>query len=171
MKSIYLDQLHWIEFSRAAHGLSTRHPETPSVLDILRQAHASGRACFPLSYAHYIETRKRRGSASLAARRRLATLMLALSGGRTLAPPSVVICHEIEMALARCFPGRVVPEPLALLGFGLAHTRADRTLEWPPGVSARADSMGGVFDDYFRAVAELNYLSGPLEMGPVTISL
>jgi hypothetical protein len=72
------------------------------------------------------------------------------------------------MALAQCFPGRVVPEPLVLLGFGLAHARADRTFEWTPSTDAWAALRGGVFDDYYRGVVELSYLSDPLERGPVT---
>jgi hypothetical protein len=107
MKVTYLDQLHWIELSRAVHGRA-RFPDTPGVLETLRQARASGRACFPLSYGHYLETRKHRDAER---RQRLATLMFELSGGLTIAPPPAVWRHEIEVALEHCFPGRVVPEP------------------------------------------------------------
>lgn len=174
MKVTYLDQNHWIELSRAAHGRASR-TETPIVLDILRQAQASGRACFPLSYAHYIEARKQRIPDR---RHRLAAFMLELSGGMTLAPPPGVVRHEIEMALGRCFPGRVVPEPFALLGVGLAHAAADRNLEvplvWPPGADAMPASLRAAIEGHLRAEAELSLLSGvcrvgePLEVGPVT---
>jgi hypothetical protein len=107
MKVIYLYQNHWIELARAANGRA-RHPMTPSVLEVLRQARALGRACFPLSYAHYLETRKH---CQPDGRLRLAKLMLELSGGITVASPEAVTRHEIEMALGHCFPGRVVPEP------------------------------------------------------------
>jgi hypothetical protein len=104
--------------------------------------------------------------------------MLELSDGITLAPPPVVVCHEIEMALGRCFPGRVVPEPLEFLGVGLAHAAADRNLEvpmeWPPGADAMPASLRAAIEGRLRAEAELSLLSGvcrvgePLEVGPVT---
>ncbi|MGH8059663.1 MAG: hypothetical protein ACREOH_20895, partial [Candidatus Entotheonellia bacterium] len=106
MKVTYLDQNHWMKLSRAAYGRASR-PETPGVLEAFRQARASGCACFPISYAHYIETRKQRDPER---RHRLATFMFELSGGMTVARPPVVFRHEIDVALGRCFPGRVVPE-------------------------------------------------------------
>ncbi len=71
LKINFLDQKHWIELAQVPDG-PTRHPETPGVLEALRQARASGRACFPLSYAHDIETWKQR---ALDRRQHLATLM------------------------------------------------------------------------------------------------
>jgi hypothetical protein len=162
MKVIYLDQNHWIELSRAAHSRASR-AETPMVLDMLRRARASGRACFPLSYAHYVETRKQRIPDR---RRRLATFMLELSDGMTLAPPPVVLRREIEMTLGRCFPGRVVLEPLEFLGLGLAHAAADRNLavplEWPPGADAMPATLRAAIEGRLRAEVELRRFSGKI---------
>jgi len=174
MKVIYLDQNHWIELARTAYGRASR-PETPMVLEALRQARASGRTCFPLSFGHYIETRKR-GNADQ--RLRLAKFMLELSGGITVAPPDVVFRHEIDMALGRCFPGRAGPEPFELLGRGAAHAAADRNLDipmnWPPGADAMPAPWRADIEGSLRATAELTFLSGvsqvgePREWGPVT---
>ena len=172
MKIIYLDQNHWIELSRAAYGRSSR-TDTPGVVESLRQAQRSGRACFPLSYGHYVETRKQREPDR---RGRLAAFMLELSDGRTVAPSPVVIRHEVEKTLARCFPGRVVPGPFEFLGHGLAHAAANRALEvpleWPPGADAMPASRRAAFEDILRAVAEHSLLSGVLPrgtgLGPLT---
>jgi hypothetical protein len=154
MKITYLDQLHWIELASAIHG-GPRFPEMPAVLEALRHAQASGYACFPLSYAHYRETRKRRDSDQ---RLRLAKFMSELSGSMTVAPLDAVIAHEIEVALGRCFPGRVVPEPFQFRGRGAAH--AFNTIPAPlrPAVEA-----------FLGPEAELSHLSGSRPaVGPLT---
>lgn len=165
MKVIYLDQNHWIELSRVAQGWASA-TVTPSILDSLRQARQSGRACFPLSYAHYIETRKVKKPDR---RSRLATCMSELSYGRTVAPSPVVIRHEIEMALGRCFPDRVVPEPFEFLGHGLAHAMAKRRLdypmEWPLGAEAMPVSMRVAIEAFLRVCLERSLLSGVGPMG------
>jgi hypothetical protein len=145
MKVIYLDQLHWIALSQAAYGLESP-PEVARVLDILRQAQALGRACFPLSYAHYRETWKRRNAEQ---RLRLAKFMLELSDGITVAPPDVVIAHEIEIALAHYFPDRVIPEPFKLLGHGWMHAYNDGHVSLRPAIEA-----------FLGPEAELSYLCG-----------
>jgi hypothetical protein len=165
MKVMYLHQNHWIKLSQAAYGRGGR-PETAAVLDALRQARALGRACFPLSWGHYLETTKRRDSDQ---RHRLAKFMLELSGGMTIAPPPAVLRYEIDVALGRCFPGRVVPEPFQLLGIGAAHASADRNfdvpLEWPPGADAMPALLRGVVEGYLRAAAELGFLCGVSQVG------
>jgi hypothetical protein len=85
--------------------------------------------------------------------------MLELSCYQTIASPDVVICHEIEMALERCFPGRVVPGPFEFLGVGLEHAAAGRDFEIPLPWSPEL---------------ELSFLSGmwqwgePRDFGPAT---
>jgi hypothetical protein len=174
MKVTYLDQNHWIKLSQAAYGRGDC-PETAAVLKALRQARASGRACFPLSWGHYLETTKRRDTDQ---RLRLATIMLELSGGTTIASPDVIFRHEIEVALERCFPDRVVPGPFELLGRGAAHAAGDKSfdipMKWPPGADAMPAPLRAVVEGSLRAAAELTFLSGvsqvrdPLEWGPVT---
>jgi hypothetical protein len=75
--------------------------------------------------------------------------MWELSGGVAVAPPDVVIAHEIEVALVRYFPGRVVPEPLQLLGRGWAHAFNGFPAPLRPAVEAFLGPEG-----------ELSYLGG-----------
>src|SRR5205085_12018659 len=99
-----------------------------------------------------------------------------LSDGRTVAPSLVVIRHEVEMALGRGFPNRVVPEPFEFLGHGLVHAAANRNLdvplEWPPGADAMPASLRAAIETGLRAVAERWLLSGVrlmgTELGPLT---
>lgn len=131
VKIVYLDQNHWIELSKAAYQRDAQ-PETPSVLQALRTLRQSSCACFPLSLGHYMETLKHQDPKR---RLRLANFMLGLSGGLTVAPPHVVLRHEMQVALERCFPGRVKVEPLQFLGAGLSYAADldfDFNLEWPP---------------------------------------
>src|SRR5437016_102477 len=164
VKVIYLDQNHWIELSRAAHGRASR-PNTPVVLDALRKAQVAGRACFPLSLAHYIETHKQQKRDS---RSRLASLMLALSSGRTVAPLHVVLRHELEMGLKRHFPSRIFPETFQFLGSGLAHA-ADKdfsfSLKWPPEANGIPGAQRAAFERGFLVMAEHSLLSGVLPTG------
>lgn len=172
MKIIYLDQNHWIELARAAYGRSSR-PDTSSIVESLCQARRSGHACFPLSYGHYIEMRKVRNADR---RTRLAAWMLELSDGRTVAPSSVMIRHEIEMALERCFPDRVVPEPFEFLGHGLAHAAANKNFDvqmgWPPGAEAMPAPLRAAFEECLRVAAGRTLLSGihlrGVDGGPLT---
>jgi hypothetical protein len=104
--------------------------------------------------------------------------MLELSGGMTVTPPPAVIRHELEVAMERCFPDRVVLEPFQLLGIGAAHAAADRNfdlpLEWPPGADAMPAPLRAAIEGGLRAAAELSFLCGvsqvgePLEVGPAT---
>ncbi|MFC2099266.1 hypothetical protein ACFLSF_00320 [Candidatus Bipolaricaulota bacterium] len=164
MKIVYLDQNHWIELSRAAHGRVSR-TETPRLLDVLREAHTSERASFPLSLAHYMETLKHQNPDG---RSRLATFMLELSGGRTVASSEVVARHEVEMALEHCFPGRVVPAPFSFLGRGLSHA-AGRDLgfhvEWPSGTDEVPAPQQAQFGRLVLDMADHILLSGVLPTG------
>ena len=58
MKTVYLDQLHWIEISKAIHGGNVRGG-TAETLEHMRRRASEGALLFPLSFAHYFETFKR----------------------------------------------------------------------------------------------------------------
>jgi hypothetical protein len=163
MKVTYLDQNHWIKLSQAA-SRRPNDPEMAGVLDALAQARATRRVCLPLSFGHYVETRKRRDADQ---RYRLAQCMVEWSKGITIAPPHVVMRHEINVALARCFPGRVVVEPLQLLGFGIAHASGNpdlhRPMHWPPGAEELPAPILAAYEANCRAKGELFHLSGILQ--------
>src|ERR1035437_724388 len=131
MRTIYLDQNHWIGLPRVAHGRGGS-ADVGHVLQVLRTAKVERCACFPLSLSHYMETWKHEVPER---RERLAQFMLELSGGETVASSRIVVRHELESALARLFPLRVQPRPLEFVGHGLSHAigqQFDVHLEWPP---------------------------------------
>ncbi|MCY3845450.1 MAG: hypothetical protein OXH69_18150 [Acidobacteria bacterium] len=133
MKIVYLDQNHWIELSRAAHGRAVK-PGVREVLTAARLATAVGSACFPLSFTHVMETHK---NDTPERRIRLAKFMLELSGEMTTADLPTVVRHEAHVALSRALPHRLSPPPpLHYLGRGLSHTAGrsfDFHLKWPNG--------------------------------------
>lgn len=164
MKIVYLDQNHWIELSKAAYQRRAL-PETASVLEALRASAQSGSACFPLSLGHYIETLKQQAPDR---RSRLAAFMLALSRGSTVAPPHVVLRHEMQVALERCFSGRVTVDQLQFVGTGLSHA-ADRDfgfpLDWPPEAKGIPPPRRAALERLFLSIAEQSLLSGVVPMG------
>lgn len=103
MKIVYLDQNHWIELARAAHGRKSDSGAL-ELLTELQRAAVERQACFPLSLGHFMEKFKQHAPDR---RRRLAHVMWALSGGLTVADPQVVLQLEAEAALARVFPERI----------------------------------------------------------------
>lgn len=116
MRTIYLDQMHWIQLSRAYHGRST-DPTLRAVLDFVLAARDTGQARFPLSMAHYVETAKR---GDVASRVRLAKVQRELSAGLRFAPPERIVAHELDVALRLEFGGRVEDRyPFALVERGV----------------------------------------------------
>src|SRR5262245_2171726 len=117
MKTVYLDQLHWIEISKAIHGLTSRDG-TVETLAHMRRRVSEGKLLFPLSFAHYFETLKR---ADPPARQRLSAVMRELSGGYTIAALTTVVKHEIRSALISKLGLDSSLAPLQLLGRGIDH--------------------------------------------------
>lgn len=163
-KIVYLDQNHWIALANGALGRPSRG-DTARVVDVLRDARATGRNCLPLSLGHYIETLKQR---SPDRRRRLAAFMLELSGGVTVAPPHIVLRHEIERALEHYFPDRVTPGTLEFLGLGLSHA-ADHDfsfqLDWPAEALSIPPAVRARLEEEFLHMAADAFLSGVLPTG------
>ena len=118
MRTVYLDQNKWIDLARAATGHAQGARYAPVLVE-LRRARSEGRAQFPLSTVHYFET----GRASDPQRRLdVATVMMEISGGVTIAPPHSIVPWELECALldACGITGQPVPE-LEIFGRGAAH--------------------------------------------------
>src|SRR5262249_30366583 len=130
MKTVYLDQLHWIEISKAIHGLTVRDG-TAETLTHMRRRVREGELLFPLSLAHYFETLKQ---ADPARRQRLSTVMRELSGGYTIADHTTVLKHEIRSALISKLGIDSPLAPLKLLGRGIEHALGrsfNLRLKWP----------------------------------------
>jgi hypothetical protein len=82
MLRVYLDEMKWIDLSRAVHGDERGKPYQEAAL-VIGEAVEQGQASFPLSMGHYIETwRKRRATR----RRRLDRTMAAFSLNHAIAP-------------------------------------------------------------------------------------
>ena len=111
---IYLDQNKWSELNCAYHGL----PKGARFQEILARVKASVKkqsAIFPLSSYHLIETSKIK---DLVWRKRLAKVMVELSQGWTLPPPSYLALKELQVGIAKSFTHQVLPKP-SVLGRGI----------------------------------------------------
>ncbi len=127
MMTIYLDQMKWIDLARAETG----HPQGAQHVDSLeafKRAADDGRASFPLSVAHYIETGKTQER-----RRRvdLAKTMMRLAGMDRIAPPHVIVPWEIRRAIIEVFDLNVRLPELQLFGETAAHAHALPSLRYP----------------------------------------
>jgi hypothetical protein len=117
MLRVYLDQAKWIDLARAANGnpLGKRF-QTVGV--VIAAAVEQGRASFPLSGGHFIETWKKRRAVQ---RHELASTMATVSRNHAIASPHLLLPAELDRALRRRFGRPVVPLPLQPFGSGLEH--------------------------------------------------
>ena len=116
-KVVYLDQNKWIDISRVLHGRS-EDPGLKAIAEFMQEAAAQGLQRYPLSLAHYIETSK---ASDIERRRRLASVMLGLSGGETMAGPNAVVMWELDRALRASFECSGEPLEFNLFGRGARH--------------------------------------------------
>lgn len=108
---IYLDQNKWIDLARAYHG-HKGGTQYRSLLQQIKLAVRANRAIFPLTFSHLVETRKAK---NLSRRKRLAQVMVEISQGWTLAPPS---SQELTVAIANLFDKQPAAQP-TMLGQGI----------------------------------------------------
>jgi hypothetical protein len=167
MRTVYLDQLHWIEISRAVHGLPVGEG-TKVALAHMRCRANDGELLFPLSLAHYFETLKR---ADPQQRQRLSAVMRQLSGGNTIADPSTIVRHEIRSALISKLELDLPLAPLKVLGRGMEHALGrsfNFRLEWP-FPNKVPDELRQKIELEFFDLLEATFLSGMLHAGEESI--
>ena len=167
MKTVYLDQLHWIEISKAIHGGTVRGG-TAETLEHMRRRASEGALLFPLSFAHYFETLKR---ADPARRQRLSAVMRELSGGYTIAALTTVVKHEIRSALISKLGLDTPLAPLILLGRGMEHALGrsfNIRLKWPQPDKVPEEVRKKAELDVFDLL-ESTFLSGVLEVGEAPV--
>lgn len=131
-KTIYLDQNKWIDLSRAHH----KRQDGAAFEDILRNlelAVADDSVILPLGASHFIETAKHGDSS---ARKRIASTMVQLGKGWTIAPQSNLVRREIRSALLSVFNVKKASKPPQPFGrgvgfaFGEPERVTDSSIAW-----------------------------------------
>jgi hypothetical protein len=126
VRLVYLDQNHWINLAKAALGRPAGRPYVDALFE-LREARRTGRAIFPLSLTHLMET------STIQRRQRIdvATVMEELSGFISLVPRDVAFRVELEAVLDQV-TGTTRPDrdpglvPIVLPGLVYAYGRHGR---------------------------------------------
>jgi len=113
---VYLDQNKWIELAQARWG-KAGEKRLQWALERVEVASRDGRAVFPLSAMHYMETSR---ITNVDRRRRLGQVMWEISGGNTFSWYGALLRHEIEIALAKQF-ATVIKSPFELISKGISH--------------------------------------------------
>ena len=107
MLLIYLDQNKWIDLAKAFCGRPDGQRYLPA-LEAADSAVRTGKALFPLSSTHIMETAK---SPRPEQRRQLAALMTSLSRGLVLRAATQIVPLYLDRALAECFGKRPEKPP------------------------------------------------------------
>jgi len=156
---IYLDQNKWIDLSRARHSEQGGGAFKPA-LAAAERAVADGRATFPLSVAHYLETWKRYKGEP---RRRVGSVMSDLSRHRTVAGQQPSPRWRLTARAAQALRDPDPPRVVEIFGYGAAHAFNEPVLaeyaSWPLAAELN--------DQALAAVIEREMISGPVEDLPV----
>lgn len=124
-KIIYLDQNKWIDLAKARVGRADGQ-KYQAVLEKIIEVVSQGKAIFPLSWIHFVETRKKR---DLKKRKELAEVMAEISRGIAIIPKSIIMNWEMERAIAMAFGETPIPMPL-VLGYGMSMIFGRNFIEW-----------------------------------------
>lgn len=118
MKRIYLDQMKWIDLTKAATGHEGGNKFHDFLLVALEGVR-HGWLSFPLADTHYMETSRIR---SFRQRSDLAAVMAGLSRFHTIAPLGNILPGEIDVAIVSHFPQICVrPREIRPFGKGIEH--------------------------------------------------
>lgn len=112
---VYLDQNKWIDLAKARVGRADGQ-KYQAVLEKITEVVSQGKAVFPLSWVHFVETRKKR---DLKKRRELAEIMAEISQGTAIIPKSIIMNWELEYAIAMAFGETPTPIP-SVFGNGMS---------------------------------------------------
>jgi hypothetical protein len=102
MKSVYLDQNHWIYLAKDFWG-DPRHESHKGIAELILRAVQDGEVRLPLSIIHFIETSRH---ATPDRRARLAEVFDLFSCGWFMAPWSSVIPQELRRSINLAFKGQ-----------------------------------------------------------------
>lgn len=112
---VYLDQNKWIDLAKARVGRADGQ-KYQVVLEKIIEVVGQGKAIFPLSWIHFVETRKRR---DLKKRKDLAEVMAEISQGIAIIPKSIIMNWELEHAIGIAFGETPTPIP-SVFGYGMS---------------------------------------------------
>ncbi len=112
---VYLDQNKWIDLAKAHVGRADGQ-KYQIVLEKMTEVVRQGKAAFPLSWLHFVETRKKR---DLKKRKELAEVMAEISQGIAIIPKSMIINWELQRAIAMAFGETPIPMP-SVFGYGMS---------------------------------------------------
>lgn len=151
---IYLDQNAWIQLSRQDQG-KTEDPLLAEALRVIKEQVTAGRARFPLSSSHYIETYKRGAPES---RQRLGRFMFSLAGLDRIVDATKLLIPELHTALANELDLPAAP-PAQPFGRGFAHVFPEAGDPYSPPVVAAAIAQLG--RQAVEEMLELEMIAGP----------
>jgi hypothetical protein len=114
---IYLDQLHWINLSKARLGQEGSEVYA-HLLAELRAAISSGRVVVPISFTHYFEVSE---IARADRRANLALTMGELSGYTALTAREVFLRYQFRRSLALELGTTYAPPQPSITGYGFGH--------------------------------------------------
>jgi hypothetical protein len=112
---VYLDQNKWIDLARARTGRADGQ-KYQIVLEKISEVVRQDKAVFPLSWIHFVETRKKR---DLKKRKELAEVMAEISQGIAIIPKSIIMNWELHRAIATSFGEISTPMP-SVFGYGMS---------------------------------------------------
>jgi hypothetical protein len=112
---VYLDQNKWIDLAKARVGHSDGQ-KYQVVLEKISDVVGRNKAIFPLSWLHFVETRKKR---DLNKRRELAEVMADIAQGIAIIPKSQALNWELQRAVAMSFGETPIPMP-SVFGYGMS---------------------------------------------------
>lgn len=157
--------MKWIDLARA----ETRHPQGAQhveTLDAFKRAVDDGRARFPLSAAHYLETGK---SQNRRRRVELTDTMMRLAGMDRIAPPHIIVPWEIRKALIEVFELDVPLPELQMFGETAVHALALPSLRYtaPPAFEGivLSEAQRGKMEQVLAPKFEAMILGGNLPDG------
>ncbi len=155
---VYLDQMAWVDLTKAALG-RPRRPEHTTALEIARYGVTNELVEFPLSSIHYMETLQRKDAQS---REEVGSLMVELSRMRTMAGPPDIQDEEIDRALQKRFgrPTTIRPQPVFGHGVGFAFGEKPYRYVSPPEIQVDGETRRRI-EDHYSEVMERAVLAGP----------
>jgi hypothetical protein len=111
---VYLDQNKWIDLAKARAD-HTDGRKYRTVLEKITKAVEQGKVIAPISWIHFVETRKKR---DIKKRKELAEVMADLSKGTAITPKSIILDWELERAIAMAF-GEIPISMPSVFGCGM----------------------------------------------------